>query len=373
MIIFRTLPKLMKNFCLGVMFLVLTYFVLVGELNKREAKIKISGEPFVYDIGELSPFIIIVCNELNASQTSSFRRQKEQITVLLKSAASLTKTVLRFLVVTDTEDSYNEVVSIPETWPKNFQRRIVMERRTVWYPPDREQMKNLLRPCSSARLFLPEILTDLDSAILVDTDALFLSPPEELLTKIYHFDDKQAVGVAQTSSGYDFLHRMIPYVKPRGANTGVMVMNLTRLRSLPGGWTGTTLNAFDTFRKRIGGTATNDIVNIALALNPDLVYTLSCVWNYGPGACWRGENTCQESEVMGCSLLHGTSAAFVSRKNPKFKAVYEAWKDHEMGSPLSTLLDSIKWRIEADNSAAVRCNALENLDFMFTQALERLV
>ncbi|KAK7079152.1 Glucoside xylosyltransferase 1, partial [Halocaridina rubra] len=321
------------------------------------------------DPGNLPVFIIIVCSGPKISQESSFHRQMEHVSVLLKSAASQTKTVLRFLVVTDSLAAYLNVLAIPSSWPLEYRRKVRLEHRDVWYPPDREAMKSLLRPCSSARLFLPEIITDLDSAVLIDTDTLFLRPPEALLMEIYNFNDKQAAGLAQTSMGLN--HRNIPFPGPRGVNTGVMVMNLTRLRALPGGWTGTTLSAFDNYRNRLGITATNDIVNIALAQNPAILYDLDCVWNFGPGVCWRGTNHCPAAEEFGASLVHGTSASFVNTRNKKFRALYEGWRDHPVNGSLSDLYEAVTEKISMDTSRKIRCNKVKRLPFILTEGLRR--
>ncbi|XP_068238302.1 glucoside xylosyltransferase 1-like [Palaemon carinicauda] len=319
----------------------------------------------------LPAFIIIVCDDKQQTKTGKFSRQLNQVTVLLKSAVTLSKEKLRFLVVTNSDEVFEQIKSIVSAWPEKYQTQLELEPRSVWYPEDRKDMRSLLRPCSSARLFLPETMKDIDAAVLVDTDTLFLRPPEELLKEIYKFNGSQAAGLAQTSSGYK--GRRIPFPGRRGANTGVMVMNMTRLRALPGGWTGTTLKAFDDHRQNIASTATNDIINIAIAKNMKIYYDLDCVWNYGPGACYKGTNTCHKTEVTGAFLLHGTSAAFVNNRNFKFRAVYMAWQNYKMGSPLSKLLDDIRKRIRADISARVRCNKLDTLELMFTKSLEEIL
>lgn len=315
-------------------------------------------------------FLIVICKSPSNSIDSSFSRQKRQLAVLFKSAATLSSRTLRFVVMTDSEEVFEQVQEIPAKWPEHYRSRLVFERRIVWYPSDRQDMKMLLRPCSSARLFIPETITDLDAAVLVDTDTIFLRSPEKLFEELYKFDDKQAAGLAQTSQGYG--GRKIPYPGSRGVNTGVMVLNLTRLRAMPGGWTDTNLNVFDRYRGKIQVTATNDILNILFGENPELLYDLSCPWNYSPGACWKGFNTCKEADVNGVSLVHGTSAAFVKGRNPKFKAVFEAWEEYEIGDPSESLLQSIERRIQADKSPIVRCNKVSNLNFLFTEALRRV-
>ncbi|XP_064105035.1 glucoside xylosyltransferase 2-like isoform X2 [Macrobrachium nipponense] len=267
----------------------------------------------------LPPFIIIVCHDRGKSLTSSFARQLNQVTVLLKSAVTFTSETLRFLVVTNSETIFEKIQSIPRAWPSSYSSRLQFESRPVWYPADRkDSMKGLLRPCSSARLFLPETLRDVDAAVLLDTDTIFLRSPEELLREVYKFNGLQAAGLAQTSRGYRGLN--IPYPKPRGVNTGVMVMNMTRLRALPGGWSGVTLKAFDENRKVLSKTVTNDIVNIALA-----------------------------------------------------QAVYEAWQDYQLGSPLSKLLGDMERRLKVSASPKTICDRITNLEDIFTKSLKTML
>lgn len=54
-----------------------------------------------------------------------------------------------------------------------------------------------------------------------------------------------------------------PRHTPHGLNTGVMLMNLTRMRQFPGrGWTGEVVTAFDTFVTVMTSTPSNRLVNI---------------------------------------------------------------------------------------------------------------
>lgn len=316
------------------------------------------------------PFIIVVCCGSGSAMKSSLSRQKEQIAVLFKSLVFLTETTLRFVVVTDSQETFDQIESVVSSWPETYRKRLILERREVWYPPGREQMKGLLRPCSSARLFLPDNFTDIDSAIYLDTDILFLAPPEELLEEMKLFDDKQAVGMAQASSGYS--HGMgIPFPKPKGLNTGVILMNLTRLRALSGGWGGTTLRAFDKYRRRLSKTATNDIINIVLGEMEELYYPLECVWNFGPRTCVKNVTLCPESQVKGVSILHGTTASFIKKNNSRLRLVFKAWKEHPFGSPITSLITSIEAELQAINESGQTCKLVEGMKFAFTEALRR--
>ncbi|XP_066957450.1 glucoside xylosyltransferase 2-like [Macrobrachium rosenbergii] len=322
---------------------------------------------------ELPPFIIIVCYDTDNTLTSSFKRQLGQVAVLLKSAVALTSETLRFIVVTSSDAVFEQVRSIPRAWPRQYSSRIRFESRPVWYPPDRTNMKGLLRPCSSARLFLAENLADIDAAVLVDTDTVFLRPPEELLREIYKFNKTQAAGLSPTLSPYIRRKNRIPFPKPRGVNTGVMVMNMTRLRALPGGWTGVNLKAFDDYKHRISKYATNDIINIALAQSHGIFYQLGCAWNYNTGSCMTGVNGCLQAEREGVFLLHGTHATFLNKRFSKFRAVYKAWKAYRFESPLSKLLHDIENRIKRDKRSHNYCNEVTAQKQMLTKSLKTIL
>ncbi|XP_068233819.1 glucoside xylosyltransferase 1-like [Palaemon carinicauda] len=316
----------------------------------------------------LPPFIIIACKDEAKSVTSSFTRQLRQITVLLKSAVTFTSETLRFIVLTNSVDVFNQIKSIPSKWPDNYKSRLQFESGNVWYPSDREEMKNYFRPCSSARLFLPQSLRDIDAAVLVDTDTIFLRPPEDLLREIYRFNESQAVGMVQTSKGY--VRKQIPFPKPNGANTGVMVMNLTRLRALREGWTNVTLKAFDKYRKRLSAFKTNDIVNIAVGQNPEIYYNLDCVWNYNTGSCIGSKNICPKAETSGVYLLHGTKGVFTRHRSIKFRSVFDAWENYQLGSSLSELLEDIKDKLKSKGRHQITCRKMPSLDIMFTKSLQ---
>ncbi|XP_068233386.1 glucoside xylosyltransferase 1-like [Palaemon carinicauda] len=323
---------------------------------------------------DLPPFVIIVCSDTDKSLTSAFSRQKKQVTVLLKSAATFTKRTLRFIVVTNSDEVYDQIKSIPRAWPSKYSSRLRFKPGNVWYPSGREEMKGYLRPCSSARLFLPETLKDLDAAVLVDTDTIFLKPPEELLREIYKFNELQAAGLSPTFNDYE--GRSIPFPKPRGVNTGVMIMNMTRLRALPDGWSGVTLKAFDIYRKDLSKIVTNDIINIALGQNPEIFYELDCAWNYNTGCCHNGTNGCVQAEKTGVYLLHGTNASFIHKRNEKFRAVFKAWEMYKMGSSLPKLLQDIKRRIRripTPKPFEHVCRDLRVFNTMFTKSLKTML
>ena len=44
----------------------------------------------------------------------------------------------------------------------------------MWYPEDRQDTRTMFRVCATERLFLPDMLPNMDRAIYIDTDLIFL-------------------------------------------------------------------------------------------------------------------------------------------------------------------------------------------------------
>lgn len=144
-------------------------------------------------------FAVVICrgNSSDEGSGNNFQRQLRQITVLLKSAAALTFRTLIFNIVSDSLETFNEITNITQRWPIAYRQRIVFgEYKEIFYPPGTEQMKNMFRPCATERLFLAHAYEEKDSLVFLDTDTLFLRPPEDLSRQIYNFESEQAIGIA---------------------------------------------------------------------------------------------------------------------------------------------------------------------------------
>ncbi|XP_071524962.1 glucoside xylosyltransferase 1-like [Panulirus ornatus] len=318
-------------------------------------------------------FIIILCKGLGRILKEDLVRQLRQTNVLLKSAVALTTITLRFLVVTDTETLYDQVVSLTEGWPAQYRQRLVLEHHSVWYPPDREELRPLARPCSSARVFLTHIFPNLDAAVLLDTDTIFLRPPGQLWQHLRQFDDVQAVGMAPSGNRYrENLHKF-PHYGDGGVNTGVMVMNFTRLKNLPGGgYTEAFLTAYDKYKDVLSEAYTNDVINIVFSQHPEMVYELPYEWNYTPMACRDGLNYSRQIRDRGVSILHATGASFLSGFSDKFQAVFEAWEEHHLQSPFTSMLATmtvyLRRRLGWDS-----CRFVPGIDDLLTKALRQRI
>ena len=61
----------------------------------------------------------------------------------------------------------------------------------------------LYEHCAAERMFMPWILTDEDAAIHLDTDLLFMRPPEDIWQYYNHFDEDDVFGTALVDGYYE--------------------------------------------------------------------------------------------------------------------------------------------------------------------------
>lgn len=97
----------------------------------------------------------------------------------------------RFVVFADSEPVFMQVKSLQENWPLEYQKKMTMLYLPVFYPENRRRMVSLFKPCATARLFIPPMLPLEDAIIYIDTDFIFLRPPEDLWRLFKYFDSQQ--------------------------------------------------------------------------------------------------------------------------------------------------------------------------------------
>ena len=107
---------------------------------------------------------------------------------------------------------------------------------------------NLFAPCASQRLFFPEIMPEVDALLYLDSDTLFLSPPRDFYSLFKSFTPLQIGGLtpeALNNESWYPQRSIIPYYGLYGLNSGVKLMNLTRMRQV--GYQEKLLEIFQTY------------------------------------------------------------------------------------------------------------------------------
>lgn len=270
--------------------------------------------------------VVVACN----------KRLDEAVTVL-KSATLLTKYQLNFHIFTDKkhfdENYFDNELS---TWPAYLDHWMMFYVYPAVYPDiiqksEKDNWQKLFKPCASLRLFLAKLLPEVDSVIYVDTDTLFLRPPEDLWSYFEKFSSKQVAGlVNECEKGQKYCwykqHATHPYVKPYGVNTGVMLMNLTRLRKMK--WENKLITIYSNNKEKIRF-GDQDILNIFFHAHSVYLYTLPCEWNYRPEFC-HADLFCDHALKHGIGILHGSRSVFQkSNLQPEFYVIYKAFHKYD--------------------------------------------
>ncbi|XP_054640809.1 glucoside xylosyltransferase 2-like isoform X2 [Dunckerocampus dactyliophorus] len=224
-------------------------------------------------------------------------------------------------------------------WPRFVTAKFLYDLHPITFSVgNADEWKKLFKPCAAQRLFLPGILKDVDSLLYVDTDVLFLRPMDDIWGLLKSFNGTQLAAMAPEHEipKIDWYGRFArhPFYGVSGLNSGVMLMNLTRIRRtmfknslITGGlsWEDLLHPLYQKYKNHITW-GDQDLLNIIFHYNPECVVVLPCQWNYRPDHCMYGSN-CKGAEDEGVSILHGNRGVYHDEKQPAFKVVYEAIRD----------------------------------------------
>lgn len=326
-----------------------------------------------------------------------FSRQINQTLVLLKSIAILSKyekkSCSEVLILSDKSHHYKQIKSeIEQNWSIDFQQFVQLTSVSVRYPPGSAWMKKMFRPCATLRLFLPELLPvdAWDSVIYLDTDVIFLQSVQALWSQFKRFDDaltregsretgqsKKLAAMAPCLFHYGSSANEVPYYGTSGLNAGVMLMNLTRMRSSQ--WTNKIRMVTTMFQNKIK-LADQDILNIYFHFFPEELHLLTCDWNFRPFQCREG-NACEDPEIaQGISALHGNALSFTAQgPEPLFHTVFHAFHAITLNANFSMKqfvehLESALVKVEeATNKYNSQCKRFGGLDVLLLNRMYGLV
>ncbi|XP_012874175.1 PREDICTED: glucoside xylosyltransferase 1 [Dipodomys ordii] len=182
------------------------------------------------------------------------------------------------------------------------------------------------------------ILKEVDSLLYVDTDILFLRPVDDIWSLLKKFNSTQIAAMApeheEPRIGWYNRFARHPYYGKTGVNSGVMLMNMTRMRrkyfkndmtTVRLQWGDILMPLLKKYKLNITW-GDQDLLNIMFFHNPESLFVFPCHWNYRPDHCIYGSN-CLEAEEGGISILHGNRGVYHDEKQPAFRAVYEALRN----------------------------------------------
>ncbi|CAG2107088.1 unnamed protein product [Medioppia subpectinata] len=227
-------------------------------------------------------------------------------------------------------------------WPANILARISFEIHQATFPnvSNPEYFRKAFKPCASQRLFYPILLPNYDSVIHIDSDSIFLQPVNELWQHFQRMNGSESVAMAPDNTNpntswyknYNTGRHRIPTPTLYSLNTGVILMNLTRMRETD--FFGHLEPIIGTYGSRINWFV-NDFMSIYLHQFPDRYLNVSCRWNFLTDHCDEGLALCPAAHRLGVGLLHGSRHTFMSwSRAPAFRAVYLAFLDYQFNTDL---------------------------------------
>ncbi|XP_077425447.1 glucoside xylosyltransferase 1 isoform X1 [Vanacampus margaritifer] len=268
---------------------------------------------------------------------------------LLKSAILFSKKLIKFHIFADDElqGSFQNAL---HSWPSSIQTKFNFIIYHITYPSVNEkEWKKLFKLCATQRLFLPLILKEVDSLLYVDTDILFLQPVEDIWAFFSQFNASQLAAMALETEdlriGWYNRFARHPYYGSAGINSGVLLMNMTRIRetffknditTVALKWSEILMPLLQKYKLKIPW-GDQDLLNIIFHHNPESLYVLPCQWNYRTDHCVYGHN-CQQAEKDGVSILHGSRGVYHDENQPEFRAIYEAIRQYPFGDNMETAL-----------------------------------
>ncbi|RUS75284.1 hypothetical protein EGW08_016950 [Elysia chlorotica] len=254
-------------------------------------------------------------------------RTQETIT-MLKSASMVTPLNVSFIFHIFAEPEIQRFFQDQfDLWPLVHRQRLSYHIYNVTFPDSSttNAWKKLFKPCASQRLFLPNLLRSVERLIYVDTDTVFLESLENLWAMFDDFNSTQLAGlVGEAEASFAAWYNRFanhPFYGKFGLNSGVMLMDLDRLRQTS--WLSDMQRLFHQYRLSLPW-GDQDLINIYFAFHPDQMFLMPCKWNYRNDHC-RYTSNCVSAERSGISVLHGSRRTFESGKEPLLKIIHQAF------------------------------------------------
>ena len=260
----------------------------------------------------------------------------EEAMNMVKSILVFTNHQLHFHIVAENE-LQDEIEKTFDSFPFDVKNHFQFTIYNLSFPrgQDWKKWKKLFKTCASQRLFLPDFVKR-DRLIYLDTDTLVLSPIEKLWHHFSKFNKTLLAAMAKEGevASLNWYHRFArhPFYGELGLNSGVMLMDLKKLRELD--FTRKIIAIYQEHKFNIAW-GDQDLLNIYFNKHPDQIYVYPCEWNYRPDHCMY-QNNCHSAIHNGVYVLHGNRGVYHTKKHKAFKAVYDVIKDYKFGQSIET-------------------------------------
>ena len=260
------------------------------------------------------------CQTLHIAVVCSGHSTSRQVVILIKSILFYRRNPLHFHFVSD-KTAITILTTLFQSWNIplvniSFYSADTMMSEVSWIPN-----KHYSGVYGLLKLTLTKLLPETIGRIIVlDTDIIFATDIAELWELFSEQSAKQCVGLVENQSDW-YLGKLWKNHKPwpalgRGFNTGVMLLDLDKLRKLNwiSIWRLTAERELSTYLAT--SLADQDIFNAVIKKHPYLIQRLPCGWNIQLSDNMRGESieNCY-AEVSNLKGIHWNSPKKLKVKN----------------------------------------------------------
>ena len=272
------------------------------------------------------PLVLVICDSNyspNYTKTDStveydFNRQIEQFRAMVGSLLYFSRSPKwKIYILTNALITFKQLTKSIEPWPEFQKSRLELKMFRTLVQKTVRDITSKYRPCGWQKLFLDSALPNEDSIIYMDNDIIFTGPVEHLWKKFSAMNSGQMLALGPEPWYLEPNQDYRPYAGKTGLNTGVMLMNLTRIRQKYGERFGNTI--LDEARlAKLPPRHDQDLVNQFLRKNKRIFFELTQKWNFLPSACTRFAPGCRECFNDGVTVVHGADASFYKKHDGKF-------------------------------------------------------
>lgn len=284
-----TMSRLWMKYIL-IISLLLCGFYLYKIINEREAELKVSKETpsvpnvFVDDIHQAEYKLVNnnkKCDVVHIAMVCAGYNSTQSLVTVIKSIIYYRSRPIHFHLIVD-EISMRTLKTLFNTWNLP-QVKVSLHSAEIWIPkvswiPN----KHYSGVYGLLKLIFPDALSQ-DKVLALDTDITVLTDISLLWDEFDNFKNNNMIGLVENQSNWyikklSYGQSIWPAIG-RGFNTGIMLMNLKKLREFNFNkiWTKITQQVLMEVHETI--LADQDIMNSVIKKYSDIVVTLDCVWN----------------------------------------------------------------------------------------------
>lgn len=250
-----------------------------GFTNEKDAR--------AFAIKEIEIAVIACQRDTDKSDESAM-----DAVIMMKSAAMLSKSVIHFHIYTE-DLLYPTFMRELDKWPSFVRHRVSFQFGHITYPESLLGWKNFRRPCSSFKLFLPNVLKEFDFAMYVDSDTVFLNSIDSLWSSLTRFSESHTMALAATEATS---RGPLSQFGIKSLDTRAVVFDIFRLRhsvfqvpvAYEGGvftlrnmtWNPSMLRGlYQLFHEEIT-VSDQDMLSVLYHFNKDKFYLQRCEWTF---------------------------------------------------------------------------------------------